>query len=80
MRDLLGLGRVSAIRRDRDDSYGIVSLGVLPAVLLHGAGISGFDEIAIFGGIGLIIGALIFMSWRAGRKRKALQGGRRRRR
>lgn len=61
-------------------SNGSLTLGVLPAVLLHGAGVSGFDEFVIFGGIGLIVLGLIFLSWRAGRKRKRLEGTRRRRR
>ena len=30
-------------------------------MVAHGAGVSGFDEIAIFGGIGLIILGLIYM-------------------
>ncbi len=72
------------LKRARRSGYGhsggSVSLGVLPAVLLHGTGASSFDEIAIFGGVGLIIGVLIFLSWRAGRKRNAREGRRRRRR
>lgn len=54
----------------------VASFGVMPGFLLHGTGAAGFDEFFIFGGIGLIIGVLIFMSWRAGRQRK--KSGRRR--
>ncbi len=56
----------------------MLSVGVLPSVLLHGAGVAGFDELAIFGGIGVIILGLIYLSWRSGRKRKRAGGTRRR--
>ena len=49
---------------------GLTSFAFAPGILAHGTGAAGFDEFFIFGGIGLIIGVLIFMSWRAGRKRK----------
>ena len=53
-------------------------LGLAPLVLAHGTN-GAFDEIAIFGGIGLIILALIFLSWRAGRDKKRREERRRRR-
>ena len=56
------------------------SYGALPFVLAHGTGTAGYDEIFIFGGIGLIVVALIFLSWRAGRRRNQQQRRRRRRR
>ncbi len=60
-----------------DGRTSVGAWGLLPVTLAHGTGAAGFDEIFIFGGIGVIIGALIFMSWRAGRQRKK-NGGRRR--
>jgi hypothetical protein len=51
-----------------------------PPVLLHVVGGGGvLDELVMFGGIALVIGALVFLSWRAGRDRKRREGGRRRR-
>lgn len=55
------------------------SAGLLPAILAHGA-TGAYDEVFIFGGIGLVIAVLIFMSWRAGRNRKREERRRRRRR
>jgi hypothetical protein len=57
-----------------------VAPAVLPAPLLHGVGGSRYDELVIFGGLGLIIGVLVLLSWRAGRKRKKGTKRRRRRR
>jgi hypothetical protein len=57
----------------------IRGVGGIPLILplLHGA--SGFwDEIFIFGGIGVILLGLAFLSWRSGRTRKR-RGARRRR-
>lgn len=53
------------------------SLALGPAILAHGAGVGGWDEVVIFGGIGLIVVGLIFLSWRAGRKRKQAEARRR---
>ncbi len=53
-------------------------LGILPVVLLHGTGASGYDEILIFGGIGLVILVLVYLSWRAGKKNKRERSKRRR--
>ena len=59
----------------------IRGIGGLPLILplLHGA--SGmWDEIFIFGGIGVILMGLAFLSWRSGRDRKRRRAGRGRRR
>ena len=61
----------------RAASRGPVIAGVAPFVLLHGTG-GAYDEIAIFGGIGLVILALVFLSWRAGRDKKRREKRRRR--
>jgi hypothetical protein len=53
---------------------------MLPAPLLHGVGGSKYDELVIFGGLGVIIGTLALLSWRSGRRRKQRTGQRRRRR
>jgi hypothetical protein len=37
------------------------------------------DDIVVFGGIALVIGVLVFLSWRAGRERQRREGGKRRR-
>jgi hypothetical protein len=52
-----------------------------PPVLAHivGGGTGIVDDIVVFGGIALIIGALVFLSWRAGRERQRREGRRRRR-
>jgi len=55
-----------------------LSMGVLPVFLAHGVGTGRYDELIIFGGMGLIIAGLAFLSWRAGRKRKRSQSSRRR--
>ena len=57
------------------------SVGGLPLILplLHG-GSGMWDEIFIFGGIGVIIMGLAFLSWRSGRDRKRRRAGRARRR
>lgn len=58
-------------------SRGQAIAGAAPFVLLHGTG-GAYDEIAIFGGIGLVILALVFLSWRAGRDKKRREKRRRR--
>ena len=57
------------------------SVGGFPLILplLHG-GSGMWDEIFIFGGIGVIIMGLAFLSWRSGRDRKRRRAGRARRR
>ena len=50
----------------------------LPLFLLHGEGGSRFDELFIFGGFGLVIVSLVFLSWRAGRQRQGKKSRRRR--
>lgn len=57
---------------------GPAMIGVSPLVLAHGSN-GVYDEIAIFGGIGLIIIALIYLSWKAGRDKKRREERRRRR-
>ena len=55
------------------------SAALLPAPLLHGVGGSKYDELIIFGGLGLILGTLAFLSWRSGQKRKKRAGQRKNR-
>lgn len=49
----------------------------IPAFLAHGVGGARYDELFIFGGIGLVVGTLVFMSWRAGKDRKKRRARRR---
>ncbi|MDA0259185.1 MAG: hypothetical protein O2972_10910 [Cyanobacteria bacterium] len=57
-----------------------VAPAILPAPLLHGEGGSRYDELVIFGGLGIIIGVLILLSFRTGRNRKNKKRARQRRR
>ncbi len=66
-----GFGRAGA----RGSSLSLA--GLLPTFLLHGAG-GAFDEAIIFGGIGLMLGGLLFLMWRSGRKKKDRREHRRR--
>jgi hypothetical protein len=75
------IGAVNSESTRRATACGPAFAGVLPIplFLLHGA--SGpYDDIAIFGGVGFVVAALVFLSWRAGRERKRRERGRRRRR
>lgn len=47
-----------------------VSLKITSIPLLHGTGGSAYDELIIFGGIGLIIGVLGYLSWRASKQKE----------
>jgi hypothetical protein len=56
---------------------------VFPMILLHGgsdSGVARYDELILFGGIGLVLAVLVFLSWRAGRQGNNKKRRRRRRR
>lgn len=62
-------------------SYARSAPAIAPMILLHGgsdSGVARYDELFLFGGIGLVLGVLVFLSWRAGKQRN--KKGRRRRR
>ena len=48
--------------------------------LLHGAGFNYWDEILIFGGVGIVIIGLLLLSWREGRKKDNPDNPKRKRR
>jgi hypothetical protein len=64
---MVKLGSQPAVQRSMHSHTAIAAVSV---ILLHGQGGSQFDELFIFGGIGLVLAVLGFLSWRAGRQRK----------
>ncbi len=54
-----------------------ISLAVMSIPLLHGTGGSAYDELIIFGGIGLIVVVLGYLSWKASKEKDRRRSKRR---
>ena len=54
-----------------------ISLAALSIPLLHGTGGSAYDELIIFGGIGVVIVVLGYLSWRASKQKDKRRRNRR---